>query len=266
MLTVRFGCATDVGRLRSENQDSMHAGDGLYLVADGMGGQPAGDVASKLAIAELSTLAEQQPITAAAIEAGIRRANDRLLAEGRQDPHRYGMGTTLTGLAACDGDRWAVVNVGDSRVYRYADGALSQLTVDHSAVQQLVDAGLLAPRDALHHPRRNVVTRSLGTEPPPVADIELRDPVPGERFLVCSDGLTNELSDAEIATLLQQNRGPAAGRRPAGRAGGPGRRQGQRHRDRGPAGPPGLTRLGRPARHPSACRPAVRAPPCTVRA
>ena len=182
----------------------MYAGDGLYLVADGMGGQPAGDVASKLAIAELSTLAEQPPITVPALQEGIRRANDRLLAEGRQDPARYGMGTTLTGLALVDGGRWAVLNIGDSRVYRYADGQLTQLTVDHSAVQQLVDAGLLDARAALRHPRRNVVTRSLGTQPPPVPDVELRDPVPGERFVVCSDGLTNELSDAEIGLLLAE--------------------------------------------------------------
>jgi protein phosphatase len=206
MLTVRHGCATDVGRLRSENQDSMHAGDGLFLVADGMGGQPAGDEASKLAIAELSTL--PSPMTPATLEAGIRRANERLLAEGRQDPHRYGMGTTLAGLAVLDTDQWAVLNVGDSRVYRYADDQLAQLTVDHSAVQALVDAGLLHPRDALRHPRRNVVTRSLGTEPPPVPDIALRDPVVGERFLICSDGLTNELSDAEIGSLLAEATDP----------------------------------------------------------
>jgi serine/threonine protein phosphatase PrpC len=215
MLAVRCGCATDVGRLRSENQDSMYAGDGLYLVADGMGGQPAGDVASKLAIAELSSLtervtAERVPaegteaagLSVPALQAGIRRANDRLVAEGHQDPARYGMGTTLAGLALVDDGRWAVLNIGDSRVYRYADGQLTQLTVDHSAVQQLVDAGLLDARAALRHPRRNVVTRSLGTQPPPKPDIALRDPVPGERFVVCSDGLTNELSDTEIGLLL----------------------------------------------------------------
>jgi PPM family protein phosphatase len=213
MLAVRCGCATDVGRLRSENQDSMYAGDGLYLVADGMGGQPAGDVASKLAIAELSSLTEHAPtaepdaagpagLSVPALQAGIRRANDRLLAEGHQDPARHGMGTTLTGLALVDDGRWAVLNIGDSRVYRYAAGQLAQLTVDHSAVQQLVDAGLLDARAALRHPRRNVVTRSLGTLPPPVPDIALRDPVPGERFVVCSDGLTNELSDTEIGLLL----------------------------------------------------------------
>ncbi|HEU5270766.1 MAG TPA: protein phosphatase 2C domain-containing protein [Jatrophihabitans sp.] len=202
MLTPRYGCATDVGRLRSENQDSMYAGDGLFLVADGMGGQPAGDLASKLAIAELSTLTP--PLSRAALEAAINRANDRLLAEGRQDPRRYGMGTTLSGLAAVEQDRWAVVNIGDSRVYRYAAGRVEQLTVDHSAVQALVDAGLLDQRAALRHPRRNVVTRSLGTEPAPVPDIVLRHPVPGERFLICSDGLTNELSDAEIGRLLAE--------------------------------------------------------------
>lgn len=202
MLTPRYGSATDVGRLRSENQDSMYAGDGLFLVADGMGGQPAGDLASKLAIAELSTLTP--PLSRKALEAGISRANDRLLAEGRQDPRRYGMGTTLSGLAAMEQGRWAVLNIGDSRVYRFADGRLEQLTVDHSAVQALVDAGLLDERAALRHPRRNVVTRSLGTEPAPVPDIVLRDPVPGERFVICSDGLTNELSDAEIGRLLTE--------------------------------------------------------------
>lgn len=208
MLSMRYGSATDVGRLRSENQDSMYAGNGLFLVADGMGGQPAGDVASKLAIAELASLAEQLPIAPPALQAVIRRANDRLLAEGRQDPHRRGMGTTLSGVAVAEDDRWAVLNIGDSRVYRYADGQLAQLTVDHSAVQQLVDAGLLDARAALRHPRRNVVTRSLGTEPPPVPDIALRDPVVGERFLVCSDGLTNELSDAQIAALLAEAADP----------------------------------------------------------
>jgi len=208
MLNMRHGSATDVGRLRSENQDSMYVAAGLCLVADGMGGQPAGDVASKLAIAELSGLAEQLPIALPALEAVIQRANDRLLAEGRQDPHRRGMGTTLAGLAVVEDDRWAVINIGDSRVYRYADGQLAQLTVDHSAVQQLVDAGLLDARAALRHPRRNVVTRSLGTEPPPVPDIALRDPVVGERFLVCSDGLTNELSDAGIAALLEEAADP----------------------------------------------------------
>ena len=202
MPTLRYGCATDVGRLRSENQDSMYASDVLFLVADGMGGQPAGDEASKLAVAELSGL--DGSLTLQALQDGIRRANDRLLAEGRQDPHRYGMGTTVSGLAILEGDRWAVFNIGDSRVYRFADGRLDQLTVDHSAVQQLVDAGLLDPRAALRHPRRNVVTRSLGTEPPPVPDIAVRDPAVGERFVICSDGLTNELSDAEIGSLLAE--------------------------------------------------------------
>lgn len=206
MLSMRHGSATDVGRLRSENQDSVYGAAGLYLVADGMGGQPAGDVASKLAIAELSSLSA--PIALPALQEVIQRANDRLLAEGRQDPHRRGMGTTLSGLAVVEDDRWAVINIGDSRVYRYADGQLAQLTVDHSAVQQLVDAGLLDARAALRHPRRNVVTRSLGTEPPPVPDIALRDPVVGERFLVCSDGLTNELSDAQIAALLEEAADP----------------------------------------------------------
>jgi len=202
VLPIRSGCATDVGRWRSQNQDSLYAADGLYLVADGMGGQPAGDVASKLAVAELTGGLAGEPPTPAAVQQALARANQRLLDEGAQHPDRAGLGSTVTGLVALAGGRWAVLNLGDSRVYRYADGALGQLTVDHSAVQELVDAGLLDPVAARHHPRRNVVTRSLGVEPASKPDVWLRDPVPGERFLLCSDGLTNELADPELAELL----------------------------------------------------------------
>ena len=203
VLSLRYGCSTDVGRLRSQNQDRLLARDGLFLVADGMGGQPAGEVASALAIAELASLAEPaRELDVTDLIEAVQQANARLLDEGQRDPERYGLGTTLTGVIRLADGQWAILNVGDSRVYRFAGDRLEQLTTDHSAVQQLVDAGLLDPRAALHHPRRNVVTRSLGIQPPPVPDIELRRPEPGEQFLICSDGLTNELSDAEIAAVL----------------------------------------------------------------
>ena len=203
VLSLRYGCATDVGRLRSQNQDRLLARDGLFLVADGMGGQPAGEVASALAVAELAGLAEPgRELDVTDLVEAVQQANARLLDEGQHDPERYGLGTTLTGVIRLADGQWAILNIGDSRVYRFADGRLEQLTTDHSAVQQLVDAGLLDPQAALHHPRRNVVTRSLGIQPPPVPDIELRRPEPGERFVICSDGLTNELSDGEIAAVL----------------------------------------------------------------
>lgn len=206
-LALRWGAATDVGRVRQQNEDSVWASPTLFAVADGMGGHAAGEVASALAIQELRRIAELGPLTPQVLADAIWQANDRIVAEAMARHELLGMGTTLTGIAvvaAEDGERWAVFNVGDSRVYRYADGALSQLTVDHSAVQELVEAGRLTPDEARRHPRRNVVTRSLGSDPAPVPDIWLFPPVPGDRFLACSDGLTGELADTDIATLLRE--------------------------------------------------------------
>jgi serine/threonine protein phosphatase PrpC len=202
MLTIRCGSASDVGRLRPENQDSLFVGDRTWIVADGMGGQAAGGLASRLALESLREL-DGRPNEPGTLAEAIATANESLLAEGRKHPQHHGMGTTVTGIVLLADGRWAVLNVGDSRVYRFAAGELTQLTVDHSAVQELVEAGLLSAADALHHPRRNIVTRSLGTAPGPRPDIAVREPVPGERFLICSDGLTNELIDAEIAEVLR---------------------------------------------------------------
>lgn len=210
MVMVRAGSASDVGRLRPENQDALCVGRSLWLVADGMGGQAAGAQASRLAAAEVSAIDQDSTVPIEEISIAIDRANERLLREGRDHPDRFGLGTTLTGVARVGENRWAVFNVGDSRVYHFADGRLEQLTVDHSAVQELVDAGLLDPVAALHHPRRNIVTRSLGTRPGPRSDIWQRAVVPGETFLICSDGLTNELADQEIADILQAYPDPQA--------------------------------------------------------
>ncbi len=213
MVSIRVGATTDVGRLRQENQDAYLVGRALWLVADGMGGQAAGAEASAFAVAEFEAIDAESPMSVEAIIDGVHRANARLLTEGRDDRQRYGMGTTVTGVAAVGADAidtWAVFNVGDSRTYHYVDGRLQQLTIDHSAVQELVDAGLLDPVAALTHPRRNIVTRSLGTSPGPEPDIWQHPIQPGERFVVCSDGLTNELVDAEIAQILRDNLDPQA--------------------------------------------------------
>jgi protein phosphatase len=213
MLTLRWGTATDVGRVRTLNEDSLLAVPGLFVVADGMGGHAAGEVASQLAVAEFSRLAEQPAVRAEDVAEVVRRANDHILIAGAERGDRRGMGTTLTGVGVVGSDRGeelAVFNVGDSRVYRLTEGQLHQLTVDHSAVQELVDAGRLTAQAARSHPRRNVVTRSLGTDPAPAPDVWLVQPVAGDRFLVCSDGLTGELEDADIAELLASSPDPQA--------------------------------------------------------
>lgn len=213
MLTLIWGSATDVGRVRTLNEDSLWCSDGLFVVADGMGGHAAGEVASALAVAALHAVADSPPVRAEDITAAIWRANEQILAAGYADGERFGMGTTITGLgvvAADGGDHWAVFNVGDSRVYRFAGGMLSQLTVDHSEVQELVAAGRLLREQVRFHPRRNVVTRSLGSHPAPVADIWVFPPTAGDRFLVCSDGLTTEVEDADIARTLFEVTDPQA--------------------------------------------------------
>jgi protein phosphatase len=213
MLTVHCGSATDVGRVRSLNEDSLWVSDGLFVVADGMGGHAAGEVASALAVAALSALAGLRPMRAEDITKAIWRANTRILEAGYARGDRFGMGTTVTGLGVVSvgaGEHWAVFNVGDSRVYRFAGGMLSQLTVDHSEVEELVAAGRLRREEARVHPRRNVVTRSLGSDPAPVADIWVFPPTVGDRFLICSDGLTTEVEDADIARTLHDVRDPQA--------------------------------------------------------
>lgn len=213
MLTLRWGSATDVGRVRTVNEDSVLAVPGVFVVADGMGGHAAGEVASQLAVAEFARLAEQPAVRPEDVPEAVQRANEHILSAGAERGDRHGMGTTLTGVGVVgseQGEQLAVFNVGDSRVYQITEGQLRQLTVDHSAVQELVDAGRLTAQAARTHPRRNVVTRSLGTDPAPAPDVWLVQPAAGDRFLVCSDGLTGELEDAEIAELLAENSDPQA--------------------------------------------------------
>ena len=207
--SVRVGLATDVGRVREHNEDSAFARGSIFVVADGMGGHAAGEVASAIAASTLGELADRTDLAVADVVAQLTEANLRLLQAGIRDPRTWGMATTLTGAALVvgdDGDRaWAIVNLGDSRVYRYAAGSLTQVTVDHSEVQELVDAGYLTDDEARVHPLRHTVTRSLGRDRSPVPDTWVFPVVVGERFVVCSDGLTNEVLDAQIAALLGES-------------------------------------------------------------
>ena len=206
-LVLRVGAATDVGRVRDHNEDSLLVGRLVFVVADGMGGHAAGEVASRIVTETLEELAERERIVPDDIVAALALANTRLLESVAHHPEQTGMGTTATGLSvvsAGGSDHWAVFNVGDSRVYRLANAELNLVTVDHSEVQEMMDAGLLTAEQAARHPLRNVVTRSLGTEVTPVPDLWVFPPSPGERFVICSDGLSNELSREQIRRIVAE--------------------------------------------------------------
>ena len=203
-----WGLATDVGRVRAHNEDSALAREDVFVVADGMGGHAAGEVASGLATSIIAELVGRPRRTQADVVEQVEEANRRIVAASLEDAEKFGMGTTVTGLAVVDVDgetRWTVFNVGDSRVYHLVDGSLTQLTRDHSEVQELVDLGRLTLAQAARYPRRNMLTRTLGRAPMPTPDTWVLEPVPGERFLLCSDGLTNELDTEQITALLQEH-------------------------------------------------------------
>ena len=202
MIRFSHGVATSVGRVRRVNEDSYLAVPPIYAVADGMGGHGSGDVASRLAIEALMRCVELRPLFTEAVLHALEEANQVIVSRA-EPPSR--MGTTVTGLAGLEtagGDQLMVFNVGDSRVYRLAADRIVQLTVDHSEVQELVLAGVLSREQARTHPRRNIVTRALGTAPSSLADHWLLPAVAGDRFLMCSDGLSGELPDEVILPLL----------------------------------------------------------------
>jgi PPM family protein phosphatase len=212
-LTVRAGAATDVGRVRQHNEDSILADRTVFVVADGMGGHAAGEVASGIVTATLGELAAAPSRRREDLVAALALANQRILESVARHPEQTGMGTTASGLAvvtAGGSDHWAVFNVGDSRVYRFLDGELRLVTVDHSEVRELIDAGLITEEESTRHPLRNVVTRSMGTEALPTPDIWVFPPHPGERFVICSDGLSNELSADRIRDIVAAHDDPQA--------------------------------------------------------
>ena len=199
--------STSPGNVRRVNEDSYTAQPPLFAVADGMGGHGAGDLASRLAIEALGGATRMRPLTSEDVLTALDGANRAIITyEGAR-----GMGTTITGLAVLEtpgGDHLMVFNVGDSRVYRLSGGHLEQLTVDHSEVQELVNAGVITRDQARVHPRRNIVTRALGTNPPSRIDYWLLPATAGDRYLVCSDGLYSEVPDEHIGSLLANGGSP----------------------------------------------------------
>jgi protein phosphatase len=212
---VRFawGAATDVGRVRTNNQDSYLADDDVWAVADGMGGHRGGEVASHIAIDVLSSSFEHASLDG--LREAARIANEAVFQQASDDPELRGMGTTLVAIAPVDDEEGETalgwVNIGDSRLYRVRDGELEQISEDHSLVEEMVRDGRISPDEARTHPQRNILTRALGIDEHAVLDTGTIDAYTGDRFLLCSDGLFNEVDEGRIAATLRRLADPGEG-------------------------------------------------------
>jgi PPM family protein phosphatase len=209
---------SDVGKVRGNNEDSV-AEDrnlGLVVLADGMGGYQAGEVASRMAVAKVIEVMRSQHHLARDFEtlcgllkSAVEQANRAIFDSAHEHVQYQGMGTTIVACAASS-DRFAVASVGDSRLYRYRGGELTQITRDHSLIQELVDHGHYSKEEALQLISKNIVTRALGVETRVQVDITTIDAKAGDVLLLCSDGLTDMLDDAGIKKILDRSRGNVA--------------------------------------------------------
>lgn len=206
-MTSRTAALSHVGKIRANNQDSGYAGEHLFIVADGMGGHAGGDVASALAIQAIATndrafdsVDEAEQVLSAA----LLEANQELAETVFEHPELTGMGTTVSGLIRV-GDKVVIAHIGDSRIYRFRDGALEQITKDHTFVQRLVDSGRITPEEAAVHPRRSVLMRVLGdVDINPEIDTMVVDTRPGDRWMLCSDGLSGYVTEEKVAEILAE--------------------------------------------------------------
>lgn len=210
LMIVTPGSATDRGKVRPTNQDALLVSPPLFAVADGLGESPRGEVASHLAL-DMLTERLTAALSAEALAEATREAARAVWRRADAEPSLEGMGTTLTAVAVLDGAeqaRLAIVNVGDSRAYLFQDGQLTQLTRDHSVVQDLIDAGDLSADQWRTHPRRALLTRALGMAPAVEADISTSALAGRARVLLCTDGLTAQADDTQIAAVLSAGTSP----------------------------------------------------------
>ena len=201
-VSVSFGSRTDIGCIREQNEDSLVVKAPLFVVADGMGGHAAGEVASEIAV---NTLAECAPDHADAAELGraVEQANRDIINAAIAGEGREGMGTTCT-AAMLEDDKLVIAQVGDSRAYLLQSGELRQVTRDHSLMANMIDAGQITPEEARVHPNRSVITKALGNDPetvPDLYDVRVKE---GDRLLICSDGLTSMIEDDEIQAVMNR--------------------------------------------------------------
>ncbi len=215
-MQIHVGAGTDVGRIRQGNEDNFFAEAderrGVFVVADGMGGHAAGEVASEMAVSIVSRhllpLASVRDAGAAdLINKSLQDANRAIFERMLAETDKQGMGTTASVMVLSD-HGYLIGQIGDSRVYLYRDGTLTQITKDHSYVQEQVDAGLLTPEQARYHPYSNVITRCVGASDEVEADIYSGEVRVGDVFLLCSDGLTGMVDDRRLAQLLMARSGP----------------------------------------------------------
>ena len=212
-MKLAWGASSHVGMVRQQNEDAFVAESNVFAVADGMGGHNAGEVASALAVEGLRRAAAAGFSAAEGLIAAINTTNATIHEASGGLSEQRGMGTTLTALVplpATDGEpqRVVVANVGDSRIYLWRGNELKQVSADHSYVQELLSEGLITAAEARIHPRRNIVTRALGIEGDVNADSWVLPMVVGDRYVLCSDGLVDEVDDAEIAAILRASTNP----------------------------------------------------------
>ena len=204
-MTLLTGARSDAGLVREHNEDAYYLGRQIWAVADGIGGEAAGEIASGIVTDQLRARDTAGPLAPDDLRLLINDINDAILDHTRREPTTTGMGSTISGIASVNLDNvphWSVFNVGDSRVYRYGDGELKRETVDHNEAAELIETGQLDAAHAVDDPSRFILTRALGTTPPPQADIFLRPQEADETFLICSDGLTSEVTEDAIAATL----------------------------------------------------------------
>lgn len=204
--TTTFGSRTDIGCLRDHNEDSLIVTPPLFAVADGMGGHAAGEVASEIAVNVLAELAPAHP-DPEALGRAVEEANRAIIRAAHEGRGREGMGTTMT-AAMLEGERLIIAQVGDSRAYLLHQGKLQQLTRDHSLMADMIEAGQLTPEEARTHPNRSVITRALGSDPNTQPDLYEINVETGDRLLICSDGLSGMVPDADIESTLARIRDP----------------------------------------------------------
>lgn len=196
-MQVSWGSATDLGHVRTVNEDSWLAEPPVFLVADGMGGQAGGAAASAIVVQEFAAPVGAHLVSPEWVMESFRRSHDRIKLV------RAG-GTTVAGVAAVEQNGtpyWLIFNVGDSRIYRCSGGAVHQISVDHSVVQELVESGDVPPERARFHPQRHIITRAVGAPDGPRPDFWLLPATAGDRLMICSDGVTSELDADQIAEL-----------------------------------------------------------------
>ncbi|MEA4943443.1 MAG: protein phosphatase 2C domain-containing protein [Propionicimonas sp.] len=202
-LALRYRAHSEIGLVRKNNQDSAYVSPTMLVVADGMGGAAAGDLASAVAIKELRAVdgdhTGQEML--AAFDRAISNATEQVSLLVRSDPTLEGMGTTVCGVMF-DGEQLGLANIGDSRAYRFRDGALTRLSRDHSWVQTLVDEGRITEAEALEHPHRSLILRVVNGQSQHIPDLELAPVELGDRLLICSDGLCGAVTDAQIEALM----------------------------------------------------------------